>query len=263
MIKNLIKEIDKRYCFNTIKKIKSEFYQLTRIVFHKRFVKKIMNKTDHNNISILNNNRNNILSELCEKYGSDKGYTKFDKKSIWPWKPHTYTNVYDNLFNHCRDGVKLVFECGIGTTNEKIPCNMSEDGKPGASLRVWKEYFSNAEIYGADIDKNVLFFENRIKTYHVDQLDEKKIREMWSQINKKEFDLIIDDGLHSYDAAKTLFLNSIDKLKKGGIYIIEDVSNSYFEKLFTELEKFNPEGIILFDKNQFWYGNILIIIRKK
>ena len=140
---------------------------------------------------------------------------------------------------------------------------MSEDGKPGASLRVWKEYFSNAEIYGADIDKNVLFFENRIKTYHVDQLDEKKIREMWSQINKKEFDLIIDDGLHSYDAAKTLFLNSIDKLKKGGIYIIEDVSNSYFEKLFTELEKFNPEGIILFDKNQFWYGNNLIIIRKK
>ena len=64
MIKNLIKEIDKRYCFNTIKKIKSEFDQLTRIVFHKRFVKKIMNKTDHNNISILNNNRNNILSEL-------------------------------------------------------------------------------------------------------------------------------------------------------------------------------------------------------
>ena len=79
MIKNLIKS-DKRYCFNTIKKIKSEFDQLTRIVFHKRFVKKIMNKTDHNNISILNNNRNNILSELCEKYGSDKGYTKFDKK---------------------------------------------------------------------------------------------------------------------------------------------------------------------------------------
>ena len=35
---------------------------------------------------------------------------------------------------------------------------MSEDGKPGASLRVWKEYFSNAEIYGADIDKKTFSF---------------------------------------------------------------------------------------------------------
>ena len=61
---------------------------------------------------------------------------------------------------------------------------------------------------------------------------------------------------------KNSILNSFDKLK-GGIYIIEDVSNSYFEKFFNELKKFNPEGIIVFDKNQFWYGNNLIIIRKK
>ena len=62
---------------------------------------------------------------------------------------------------------------------------------------------------------------------------------------------------------KNLFLESFSKLKSGGIYIIEDVSNSYFEKLFDSLKEYDPEGIVLFDKNQFWYGNNLIIIRKK
>ena len=44
-------------------------------------------------------------------------------------------------------------------------------GKPGASLRVWRDYFPNAIIYGADIDKDILFAEERIKTFYIDQLD--------------------------------------------------------------------------------------------
>ena len=140
---------------------------------------------------------------------------------------------------------------------------MSSGGKPGASLRVWKDYFSNAEIFGADIDKNILLSEDRIKTFYVDQLDANSIKQMWSSINKKNFDLIIDDGLHDYEAAKSLFFASYSKLKKGGIYIIEDVKNTYFEKLFDSLSEFSPEGIVLFDKNQFWFGNNLIIVRKK
>ena len=140
---------------------------------------------------------------------------------------------------------------------------MSTNGKPGASLRVWRDYFSNAEIFGADIDKSILFSDNRIQTFYVDQLNNIKIKNMWKSINRNNFDLIIDDGLHDYEAAKTFFLASYDRLKEGGIYVIEDVSNTYFEKLFDSLNEFNPEGIVLFDKNQFWYGNNLIIIRKK
>ena len=62
---------------------------------------------------------------------------------------------------------------------------------------------------------------------------------------------------------KVFFFASYSKLKKGGIYIIEDVKNTYFEKLFDSLSEFSPEGIVLFDKNQFWFGNNLIIVRKK
>ena len=85
---------------------------------------------------------------------------------------------------------------------------------------------------------------------------------MWKSIDKDNFDLIIDDGLHEYEAAKNLFFESFHKLKKGGLYIIEDVSNTYFEKLFETLSNYNPEGIVLFDKKNFWYGNNLIIVRK-
>lgn len=263
MNKNFIKKLDQQLFFGFLKKIKNKFDDTKQLVLHKKFVNKLSKKTNLKNLTILNNDKKNILSKLCENYGSDKGYIDFEKESIWPWKPHTYTNVYDNLFNHCRKDVKLVFECGIGTTNDEIPCNMSTNGKPGASLRVWRDYFSNAEIFGADIDKSILFSDNRIQTFYVDQLNNIKIKNMWKSINRNNFDLIIDDGLHDYEAAKTFFLASYDRLKEGGIYVIEDVSNTYFEKLFDSLNEFNPEGIVLFDKNQFWYGNNLIIIRKK
>ena len=262
MIKNAIKKIDKILLFGILKKIRNKFDDQIKSIIHKRFVNKISNKTELKNYNFLNNDKSNELSQLCEKYGSDKGYIDFEKKNSWPWKPHTYSNVYNNLFNHCRENIKLVFECGIGTTDTKIPCNMSSNGKPGASLRVWRDYFYNAVLYGADIDPTVIFSEKRIKTFFVDQLDKKEIKKMWKSIDKDNFDLIIDDGLHEYEAAKNLFFESFHKLKKGGLYIIEDVSNTYFEKLFETLSNYNPEGIVLFDKKNFWYGNNLIIVRK-
>ena len=59
---------------------------------------------------------------------------------------------------------------------------MTSDGKPGASLRVWKDYFINSRVYGADIDKSILFEEDRIKKFYVNQLDSSSIKEMWSNI---------------------------------------------------------------------------------
>jgi hypothetical protein len=52
---------------------------------------------------------------------------------------------------------------------------------------------------------------------------------MWKAIKKRNFDIIIDDGMHSYQAAITFFMHSYDKLKSGGYYIIEDVSYSYLK----------------------------------
>ncbi len=210
-------------------------------------------------------NTNNYLSELCELYGSDKGFVNIEKKTPYDWDPHSYSIIYNNLFSHCRENIKLVFECGIGTNNLNFESNMTLNGKPGASLKMWKDYFVNAQIFGADIDRNILFKEDRIETYHVNQLDQESIIKMWNNIKKKDFDLIIDDGLHNYKAALTLFLNSYEKLKKGGIYIIEDVDFEYLDQLKKALEIYNPEVLIINDnysKNKLITNNNLIIIRK-
>ena len=46
---------------------------------------------------------------------------------------------------------------------------MGPMGKPGASVRAFRDYFTKAKIFGADIDSEILFSEKRIKTYKVDQ----------------------------------------------------------------------------------------------
>lgn len=49
---------------------------------------------------------------------------------------------------------------------------------------------------------------------------------MWNQI-PETFDIIIDDGLHTYEANMCFLRNSYHKLKQDGIYIIEDIVNNY------------------------------------
>jgi SAM-dependent methyltransferase len=154
------------------------------------------------------------LCRIMAKYGSDKS------------GDHTYTVVYGSLLGARRERVKRVFELGLGTTDASIPANMGTHGKPGASLRGWREYFPHAEVFGADIDLKVLFEEDRIRTYQCDQTDLDSITRMWSATALQEpFDLIIDDGLHTFEANQLLLEASINRLNDGGLYVVEDVSH--------------------------------------
>lgn len=159
----------------------------------------------------------NVKTELCnimDKFGSDKGNHTH----------HNYTTLYDKLFSCMRDDPIRIFELGIGTNNLSIPSNMGADGKPGASLFGWAAYFGKAKIFGADIDRGILFQTDRINTYFCDQTSKDSIELLWSQPELQEnFDIIIEDGLHELHANVTFLENSIHKLKKGGYYIIEDV----------------------------------------
>ena len=163
----------------------------------------------------------NKLNHLCKKYGCDKGV--FDNFSdYFSWFPHNYTDIYDSIFFDKRNNIKNVFELGIGT-NKIFNKRLKRITQPGASLRIWRDYFKYADIYGGDIDPKTLFQEKRIKTFLVDQTNIKSIQNMWRKIKIKKFDIIIDDGLHNFNAAITFFENSIDKLSRFGFYFIEDI----------------------------------------
>ena len=214
-------------------------------------------------ISVYKKNIKCHLSSLCETHGSDKGYINLIDKP-YPWKPHTYCDYYSKLFQHCKNHIKNVFECGIGTNNISIPSIMSINGRPGASLRVWRDYFPYANIIGADVDKAICFNEERIQCFFVDQTSKQSISELWNTVPINSFDLMIDDGLHTFLAGITLFENSIHKLSKDGVYIIEDVNLSNilnFQKYFTD-KIFDVEYLILTSPDmKIISDNNLVVIR--
>lgn len=152
------------------------------------------------------------LCRLMSKYGSDKG-------SGW----HNYTQLYHHLLERKRGSMSHVFELGLGTNNKDVPSNMGEYGKPGASLRAWRDYFPNALIWGADIDRRILFEDTRIGTQYCDQSSIRDVVELWDAFSSMQFGLMIDDGLHDFSANKIFLENSIHKLVDFGLYVIEDI----------------------------------------
>ena len=208
-------------------------------------------------------NPNDELSQLCDLYGSDKGESRVDAHP-YPWASHSYSDYYSRIFYQSRTIIKRVFECGIGTNNPNLPSTLGSGGKPGASLRVWRDYFPNAVIYGGDIDRQILFEEDRIKTFYLDQLSAESILDFWSQIGIQDFDFILDDGLHTFAAGSTLFINSIDRLSFNGVYIIEDVSvNDLLKyKAFFEPLSYIVDYITL-DRPGLDLGNNNLVVIKK
>ena len=209
-----------------------------------------------------NRNPESLLNVLCDQYGSDKGETG-PVGHPYPWPSHTYADFIERTFEHCRKQVRYVFECGIGTNNPNMTSSMGIRGRPGASLRVWRDYFPNAHIFGADIDRDILFQEERISTFYCDQTDPTILKAMWDQIAIEEFDFMVDDGLHTLHAAVCLFENSIHKLKEGGIYVIEDVPahllleyDNYFRS-----RNFRYEFVNLYRTVEL-NDNSLVIVRK-
>ena len=124
-----------------------------------------------------------------------------------------------------------------------------------------EKFFSKAKIFGADIDPNTLFEEDRIKTFKVDQFDSKSIKEMWKKVKIRDFDLIIDDGCHQFDGTINFFLNSINFLGSNGFYIIEDI-------FYKDKERFIKFNLIIFLLNYLHVlgnnlkDNNLLVIKK-
>jgi hypothetical protein len=202
------------------------------------------------------------MDNLANKYHTDKGGAN-SAGTKFPWPSHTYTDVYYLLLSRARLTTKLVFEFGIGSNNESMPNAMTKDGSPGASLRMWKEFFPNATVLGADIDKSILFTEERIQTYYTDQLDLNALCAMWGKIEHTDFDLIIDDGYHTFTAGVNTFESSIGRLSNTGMYIIEDVSDRDLIKYidyFNGNIKYSVMFIQLHDKELLPVDNNLIII---
>ena len=90
-MKQFIKNILPNFLLKLIKKFlykKNDYKQL-----------KILNSLQSNFKNTSYINTSNVLSVLCEKYGSDKGFINTDVKKPYSWTPHSYTSYYHSIFN--------------------------------------------------------------------------------------------------------------------------------------------------------------------
>tara|TARA_Y100001933_G_scaffold150241_1_gene148712 strand:+ start:311 stop:1174 length:864 start_codon:yes stop_codon:yes gene_type:complete len=149
------------------------------------------------------------LANLFRHYGSDKA------------AKHDYYWFYGKLLKN-RKEIKKILEIGLGTNNLDVISNMGKDGKPGASLRAFRDFCPNAQIYGADIDERILFTEERIKTFDLDQTKLNTFNNL-SKLIGYDFDLIIDDGLHEPLANINSLNFALKHIKKNGWIVIEDI----------------------------------------
>lgn len=150
------------------------------------------------------------LKQLLDKHGSDKAIS------------HNYHWIYGHALGN-GSSVSAILEIGIGTNNVDVVSTMGIYGKPGASLRAFRDYCPNAHVYGADIDSRILFSEDRIKTFYLDQTNPKTFVE-FKNVCPGPYDLIIDDGLHAPDANLLTLAFGIQHIKPGGWIVIEDIS---------------------------------------
>lgn len=168
---------------------------------------------------VFDEKKNTTLCEIMGRNRSDKGHINISESV------HNYTTFYFSIFNEIRNKNLRIFELGLGTNNINFVSHMGPNGRPGASLYGWSEFFPNSKIFGADIDSGILFRTDKIKTFYCDQTNPHIIKYMWNEEDLHEnFDIIIEDGLHTFNANVCFFENSIHKLNKNGYFIIEDIT---------------------------------------
>ena len=124
---------------------------------------------------------------------------------------HGYLPHYQSRFDAIRESSITLLEIGV---------------MKGASLRMWRDFFSQGSIYGIDIVPAVMFTEDRIKTFSGAQQDATFLGSVAAETGP--LDVVIDDGSHSVNHHLISFEILWPHLKFGGWYCIEDCFSMFY-----------------------------------
>lgn len=153
------------------------------------------------------------LCKLAYKYRTDK----------CPRIKHVYTPFYYELLKDKIKSVKKVLEFGIGF-DETMP-HCGDAYQVGASLRMWRDFFPNAQVYGADISPRAMFTDARIETFLCNENKRCDVERVLGRVGS-DIDLIVDDAFHHYKIQTLLAKMVLPLVDKGVTYVIEDISHT-------------------------------------
>lgn len=138
------------------------------------------------------------LDKLGQKYGTDKSS-----------KVHNYLNKYEFFLKKWKDSNINILELGV---------------LEGSSLNMWGEYFSRATVYGVDIMEECTQFEDGNRKVLIRDLSDEKVLDDLRNIRPT---IIIDDASHSWSHQIKALYHLLSSLRRGGIYILEDLGTSF------------------------------------
>jgi hypothetical protein len=167
------------------------------------------------------------LSELANKYETDKG-TADSLKLSWGLdfpnhKCMHYTNTYQKYMSPRQEEHISMLE--IGVCDKRFPY---------ASIKMWMSYFKNIDFYAVDN-----FWGHKIddKIQDIKYLNQKGVNFIyadqgsfndWDELIAKfpsKFDFLIEDGSHWPNHMMVSLWKSINVMKQGGYFFMEDIQN--------------------------------------
>lgn len=160
------------------------------------------------------------LDNIGLKYGTDKSSSD-----------HDYLKIFEKYFCDLKDKKIVVVEIGIWA---------------GASLKMWEEYFTVAEIYGIDFYPQRQYNTTRVKSLVANQEDRESLKKATNEI--KGFDILIDDGGHTMRQQQVTFGCLFPFLNRNGIYVIEDLHTSLMGGRWNRRPRTQKTTAIVLDK---------------
>lgn len=130
---------------------------------------------------------------------------------------HGYMPYYETHLGPRRLRKQLVFEIGVGGYKDRLP---------SGSLRVWRDYLGRSTIVGLDIEEKEVRLGPRVKFEKCDQSKASDLLNVVAKYGRPH--VVIDDGSHIGVHINTSFDTLWPQLHSGGIYVIEDLSTSYY-----------------------------------
>lgn len=165
--------------------------------------------------------------------------TLYSKRYATDKLEHKYIGYYNEWFAPYQDEEINLLEVGV---------------QNGHSIKLWKDYFTNAKIYG--MEKAEVYGGD----FKCDSTDKEAVDE---QLGDLKFDIIIDDGDHHPESQMKTYMNLKDRLNSGGLYIIEDIygpkyNNNIHEK---EVDKIKSLGFEVIDTDGEYTLSYLGVLR--
>lgn len=164
---------------------------------------------------------------------------------------HSYIDIYQPLFADIHDTASNILEIGVQT---------------GQSIMLWRDFFSNAVVYGLDINTipPILKKINNVICHQANAYDTNFIAQHF--LNKVNFDIIIDDGPHTLDSMKFVAQHYTPLLSSNGILVIEDVQSiSWVDEIIKYFPEEYKNYVYVEDRRNIKgrYDDILIILDKR